>query len=1108
MEVCKNIKEFIEEFINNECNFLNVAFEEKSLYRELLIYCEKYPNDKILTLIIANLYYFGLGCEKNAEKSVYWCKKSAELGNHFSICYLGVCHLFGKGVIQNYSLAFECFKKAAETNNILAMVYLGNCYEDGMGCVKSLIDALYWYEKAANSNNIEGMFYLAEMYGKGKGIEVDLVKAFNWYKKSAENGQCKSMSRIAYYYECGISCEKNMEEAIKWYLKAANCGEVYAMNNLGSIYEKGKGVEVDLEKAFKFYYNSAKKGCECGMVSLARCYNLGIGCDINEIEAYNWNKKAAILGNDKGMCYLGVFHLLGVGCEVDKDLAFYWFKMSAEKGNSQAMAYLGECYEKGSGCEINPKLAFYWVKKSVSLNPSYAMTILAKYYETGFGCEVDLKEAVTLLKNVVDLGYEKERENYERVNELLVQEQYKKEKLHCSKRKDVFISWNHLDDHIKESIFNYFESRNIFTVWESDGNGVGDIKTCLKEVITLARSYIIILTGNSIKSKWVEQEVSLILEKVKSNPDYSNVIRPIIINKVKQNGVDIAIDVIEEIKNFDDNSPFKELLNYCASFEDLEEGIDFDKIFNTIKEALSNNIIIEYRYKLLNQFNRFSAALNSVVASRQSATGIIGATLEFEQGYLNRDIIDENGNSYNTSELFNNITPSLIYGEGGSGKSLYLKNFIRKEFNKKRYIFFIECKEIVELIKSYDFIKILKIKSFDNYFTEDEASFVTQNAFENFILAKNKIVLLVDALDELLLEQRNMLICKIREFMVMVPNCKIIFTSRNKTDSCIINSKLHTEVNVYELKGLSLKEIEKLYDNLSSKYKYKINAIKESISNTALPSIIETNKIISKELFFKQLEDIDEEIKKNPLLISNLIFIYFSTNRLPNSSFDIINEAVIILLNDLEEERNIRFEYMDYIINDNLYKLLGYFSLCRAYQDVRPADVLIQEYLELNYNENVNYAKIAEEIYKYLRGRAVIVNENISHEIFKNYFVAMYIFNAVYELTVKRPVMKKYYRFSDDGYDALGIWCDEYFSNNNQTWNNIAVDLLYKLDFEIYNLDTKKEMNEKHLSYQTFNQTLIKVIKEEGFNIEIIKAITKLINNKSLHYTEFVKKYV
>lgn len=1109
MKTCKTIDEFIYEYIVNNMPFKDIQFENESMYQELFEYCMKNQDNSDCLLIIASLYYYGKYVELNESIAFEGFKKSAELGNARAMSNLGVCYEYGKGCEKDINFAFELYQKSADLGNRVAMCNLGLFYEFGKGGEKDLNLAFTWYKKSANLNFPRAMCNLGICYEQGKGCEKNLDLAFYWYKKSAELDYPRAMCNLGLCYEYGKGCEKDLNQAFYWYQKSVELGNTYGMNKLGLCYKYGKGCEKDLNQAFYWYKKSAELNYVPAMCNLGVCYELGNGCEKDLNSAFYWYKKAAELDDTTAMCNLGLCYEYGKGCEKDLNQAFYWYQKSAELGNKIAMNNLGLCYTYGKGCEKDLNLAFYWYQKSAELGYINAIPHLAECYEKGLGCKKDLDKAIEYYKKAIDAGLEYVRESYDRVSQQYEIKKSKKDNIHFSARKDVFISWNHLDLKEKDDLCANLESRKIFTVWESDGNGVGNIKSSIENAIIQAKSYIVILTGNSIKSTWVEKEVRIILDKVKSNKEYANVIRPVIINKINKDEIEEKIDVISAIKELDDSSPFKELLNYCASFEDLEVGINYDKIANAIREAIGNSIKIEYRAKIINKFDKFSAALNSVVTSRQSVSGIIAATLEFEKGYLDRDVYDENDKPYQPHELIKTNTPTLIYGEGGSGKSLYLKNFIRKEFKNDKYIFYLECRDIGKLIDTNNLMEILKQKSFDNYFTLGEAEFVSQKSFEDFVISQNKIILLVDALDELLLENRQKLIDLIQEFLTKVPQCKIIFTSRIKLDATLINSKLHKEIDIFELRGLSLKEIEILYDNLSSKYKGEITTLNNAENNIENGADIEISKTVSKEIFLKQLENIDEDIKKNPLLISNLIFIYFATNKMPNSSFEIITEAVTILLNDLEEERNVSFEYKEFIDNDNLYDLLGSFAVQRLNGDMNSAESLIKDYLDETYPEHKNDNKtIADAIYKYLRGRAVIVNENISHEIFKNYFVAMYIFNSVYEVALKKPLMKKYYQFKDEGFECLFAWCEEHFRKDDQIKNHIAVDVLHKLDFEIYNLDTRKEMNEKHLSYVTFDKTLIFTLKEQGFNNEIIKAIEKLINKNSFHYNEFIKKYM
>ena len=449
---------------------------------------------------------------------------------------------------------------------------------------------------------------------------------------------------------------------------------------------------------FELYKKAAELGDELAMCNLGYCFEKGTGCLEDEEEAFYWYKKSAEAGNSRAMCNLGLCYRDGRGCEQDETQALYWFKCSAKISDPEGMLNLGLCYDDGVGCEENPELAFYWIDFAVKFENINAVPFLAKCYEQGYGCDRDLSMAIELYQKALDEGLEFVQEEYEKTVKLFEEEESKNDNLHYSSRKDVFISWNHLDLKEKENLCNNLEARNIFTVWESDGNGVGDIKRSIENAIVQAKSYIIILTGNSVNSLWVEKEVKIILDKVKANKEYANVIRPVILGKRTVNGQEEEYDVIKGINELNDNSPFKELLNYCATFEDLEVGINYDKIANTIREAISNSLKIEYRTKLVNKFDKFSAALNSVVSSRQTVTGIIAATLEFEKGYLNRNIYDEDGKPHQPNDLIKISIPSLIYGEGGSGKSLYLKNFIRKEFKNDKYVFYLECRDIGKLI--------------------------------------------------------------------------------------------------------------------------------------------------------------------------------------------------------------------------------------------------------------------------------------------------------------------------------------------------------------------------------------------------------------------------
>ena len=448
----------------------------------------------------------------------------------------------------------------------------------------------------------------------------------------------------------------------------------------------------------------------------------------------------------------------------------------------------------------------------------------------------------------LDNGYEIIREEYEKLLKE-VEELNQSRHLHFGERKDVFVSWSHFNQNIKNTLCEELESRNLFTVWESDTNGIGGIDDVIKGAILQSRSYLIILTGNSIYSEWVEKELNIIFEKVGNSKEYEYTIRPIVFNIKVIDGKEEYFDVIKAINGFDKNSPFKKLIGCCSYFDN--GNLDYDKLANLLKEGISNSLKIEYRDKVLNDTQRYNAAINNVIKDDSTKSGIIATTFSFEEGYLNRPLYDNYNNRITTDEIFINNKNVLIYGERGIGKSLYLKNYLRTKLNGDRYLFYLPCKEMNNHLDK-DISDIIREVCFDKYFSIDERKLLTPNAFEQIFQSDNKIILLVDALDEIPIELRKKLIDKLNSLHLRYKNIFTLFTTRNKSDAQIINSKFNQEIGVYELKNLTREDIEKIYDIFNSKANFKEDDSKL------------LKKMISKEEFFISLDNVSDEIKTNP----------------------------------------------------------------------------------------------------------------------------------------------------------------------------------------------------------------------------------------------------
>jgi len=1050
---------------------------------------------------LGRCYEQGLGCEKNDILAIEWYSKSIELGNVESIWSIAKNYESEEELDLKNKKSFELFQKYEKMNNANAMLLLSMCYQNGYGCDTNRKLAFDLLKHAAQLGNSTAICELALHYQYGVCCEANGELAFDLLGQSVKMNNSNAMYYLSKFYGIGYFCEKNRLISFKLLEKSAFLGNIKAMMALyktdkSSDPLRKRSYEQNLEFSLYWYKRSMEYG-NTNITPLELLKYVSRYGQLLEAEYIYWIQKGAEYGNVYWIDIVAREYEEGEKFQKDLTKAFQMYLKSAKLGSITSMNTVANYYANGIGCERDYENAFYWYLKAAENGNVLAMYTVANYYETGKGNKKNIDLALYWYKLSLEKGNEYAREDVLRVEQIIEQEKLRDTKLVFSDRKDVFISWNHFHKKIKDDLCENLEKRNFLTVWESDGHGVGPINECIKNAILLSHSYIVILTGNAIKSSWVAQEVEIILSKIKKNTEYENVIRPIIINKIidAKTGIEYDYNVVEAIERLDDNNVFKKLLGYCASFEDFETGLNYEKIVSFLYEAIGNSLKIEYKNKIIEKFKTFSAALNTVVYSRDTKNGIIAATLEFESGYLNRYIYDKDNNQIKPHQLLLYNTPSLIYGEAGTGKSLYLKNFLRSEFKDNRYIFYLECRKIINV--GDDFIRTLKRYSFDDYLNCESENILSLYSFKQIFNSPNNIIILIDALDEMSLENRKILIEKINIFSQQY-KIKLILTSRNKKDANIINSIFNNNIDLYELRGVEIKDIERLYDNLSLKYQNK------DIQERGPEDVFDP--ILSKVSFFEKIQDTSDDIKKNPLLISNLIFIYFATHKIPTTSFDIINESVLILINDLEEERSLDFEYKKYLKDEEINKILGYLALQRSYNNTNPAEVIIKKYLKENY-ENIDYSKIADEIYKYLRRRAIIVNENISHEIFKNYFASSYLFSLIYQLT-EDDIQMQYYDFAEKGGLNLERYCDKLFSINDETWNNIAIDLLYKLDFEIYDLNRKKNMDKKHLSYEVFNTTLTKTLTEKGYNETTISIIKNLLDKISFHYNEFIKQYI
>ena len=155
--------------------------------------------------MLAELYYSGLGCDRDEEKSVGLFKIAADNSNPYAQYSLGIAYYNGIGCVKNDEIARKYYKLAADSGFIPEAAYnYGSMLFNGEGGLKDLNESLKYYIKASDSGFPDAQYCVALVYyyGEYKGMRLkqDKNKALELFKKSASNGLTKAAIAIDKLY--------------------------------------------------------------------------------------------------------------------------------------------------------------------------------------------------------------------------------------------------------------------------------------------------------------------------------------------------------------------------------------------------------------------------------------------------------------------------------------------------------------------------------------------------------------------------------------------------------------------------------------------------------------------------------------------------------------------------------------------------------------------------------------------------------------------------------------------------------------------------------------------------------------------------------------------
>ncbi len=570
------------------------------------------------------------------------------------------------------------------------------------------------------------------------------------------------------------------------------------------------------------------------------------------------------------------------------------------------------------------------------------------------------------------------------------------------RQSDLFISWTGKDAELKDKIISFLRQKGI-SCTESDYSCAGDFRQWSREAVEKSTVFLLLYTENTINSEYVPIEI----EELQKIDDYQN----------------RCVPVVSDYGLYAENLPqlAENISAVVLNGRELTEDY-LEKILYNVQTLINNRNIKIYKEATKPTYLRLVSMLKSMhIAERE---------FNHESLYINRSVSDEDGREIvDSSEFFNTNDILFLYGPAGSGKSCYIDQ-LRNSADENTLVLTLTCHKLAD--ESNLFPKMFE--EFKRYCGNRD--FFTAEDFKSLISVK-KLMLVLDGMDEIATENG------VRKFLSLVENyykensesTTLFFTSRNEYDADLIAMNGQTPKKL-ELRSLQEDQIKAFGSNLF----------------LLLGSPDKSND------FYVHIQDLADEIRTNPLLLSQLAIIYDKKNEIPKTTIGIYDAVCEITLSQKNSVADIPDDYRE-MVSRRLSEILKAFSAerYRLLSLGKRIDakkiftvVLKNEYSDAQYR--------AEFLTEYLRSRAIMIDGEFYHKMFLEYFTAL-----------------KYYETAFDDYDEIEneeTIRDLFSYYGNPYWSKVIEMFLVKADSSA-DEETTKALYELIMSFDICEYTVL-----------------------------------
>lgn len=201
---------------------------------------------------LARIYMTGApGVARDPQEARRWYMRAHDFGFIPATHILAEMYQYGYGGEKNLAKAASYYKKAGEAGYTPSMYELGELYRTGGdGVARDDKLGAQWLLEAAKRGHADALYAVGNMYDLGDTLPHDQQKAAIYYKQAALKGQPDAEDAIGLMLYTGDGIAQNLPAARKWFAAAARQEQPDAMFNLGAMLANGQGGDKDLMKAY------------------------------------------------------------------------------------------------------------------------------------------------------------------------------------------------------------------------------------------------------------------------------------------------------------------------------------------------------------------------------------------------------------------------------------------------------------------------------------------------------------------------------------------------------------------------------------------------------------------------------------------------------------------------------------------------------------------------------------------------------------------------------------------------------------------------------------------------------------------------------------------